>query len=691
MKTLYIVRHAKAVRRDLPISDIERTLSDRGQRDAHVMAEYTHIHGPIPELLLSSPAVRAFATARAFAQIYQYPVARIRTYPCLYHDTDTNALLQLVQHLDDAMQTAMVCTHHPLCTNSAHDLAPTFCQTMPTSAVVCLQLHVSSWAEVAPGRGVAAWFHHPHHTPTHQPLAPAIDALRAPPALIFQPASSFDATHFANDLQDIYTVRSEPSTHRHVTYFETFDWRLYNQALTLQWEAPHLRLHALSDDRQHDRESLPAPPTHAAGLPLGDLRRRLEKVVDSRALLPLFDCASEFNPWRLLNADDKTVARLVVERHTCANAQGATPPLYRLCLKPLKGYAQEAEQVQQWLLAHGFLPTHMPLYASALAALDITPNDYSAKPLFQLTPEMRADAALRSILRFLFRIMRQNEAGIINDIDTEFLHDFRVASRRARSAVGQIKRVFDAPTTQQLKQDLASLGTMTNRLRDLDVYLLRQADYRAKLPVEHREALGALFDLLHHDRKQALQSLKRKLRGKTYAALMSRWETFLEAEPCTQALETAPNAARPIRKVAQKRLSKLSARVIKSGHLMLSGEHDERLHELRIDCKKLRYLLEFTSSLFPPAAVAPVLRHLRKLQDVLGDFHDGCVQQETLKAYAEYFEADTAEAEATHQAILHLIDILEQDKQVHKAAFSERFTTFAATIEGKHQPWKHKA
>lgn len=619
MKTLYIVRHAKAVSRGLPIPDVERTLSKRGQRDADGMARYTQAHGPIPDLLISSPAPRAFETARAFARVYQYPVARIRTYPCLYdEETDTRTFTQLVQRLDDAVQTAMVFGHNPLCSDSAHGLAPTFCQAMPTGAVACLQFHVSSWADIAPGRGVVLWFHAPKR---NQPSPPApaqdFDALQRPEAMIFQPASRFDASHLANGLQAVYTLRTESKTHRQVTYLDTFDWRLYNQSLTLQWEAPHLRLHALSDDRQLDGETLTEVPAFAADLPSGTLRQRLQKVTGIRALLPLFDCTSQDDTWHLLNADGKTVVRLVIERHTCANAHGRAPALSRVGLKPLKGYGQEAEQVQQWLLTHGFMPSHTTRYALALAVLGITPNSYNAKPQFQLEPGMRADAAVRHILRFLFNVMRQNEAGILDDLDTEFLHDFRVASRRARSAVGQLKRVFDEPATLRLKRDLASLGTMTNRVRDLDVYLLSQADYRAKLPVAHREAIEPLFDLLRRERKQAFHSLKRKLQAKTYAELMARWETFLHAEPVEPDPQTAPNAARPIRQVAQKRLAKLSGRVVESGRLLLANEDDERWHELRIDCKKLRYLLEFTGSLFPQPEVAPVVRHLRKLQDIL--------------------------------------------------------------------------
>ena len=327
------------------------------------------------------------------------------------------------------------------------------------------------------------------------------------------------------------------------------------------------------------------------------------------------------------------------------------------------------------------MPSQAPLYASALAALSITPDAYNAKLPPLSDPKMRTDAALRSILRFSFGVMRQNEAGVLDDIDTEFLHDFRVASRRARSAVGQFKDVFDPATTERLRRDLASIGAMTNRVRDLDVYLLRRADYCAKLPEAQQAAIEPLFERLQQDRKQAFNTLKRKLRAKTYADLMRRWETFLDAEPAAAA---GRNAARPIGKVAQKRLAKLAGRVLEDGHGLLANEDDERLHELRIDCKKLRYVLEFTSDLFPAPAVAPATRRLRKLQNVLGDFHDLQVQQESLESYAEHFQDDA------QQAIAHLINVLETEKQARKAAFAKQFRAFAASLDEKRRPWKRK-
>ena len=527
----------------------------------------------------------------------------------------------------------------------------------------------------------ATAIHNPKRKPDDPAPASPIDALQQPTALVFQPTSPLDAKQLLTDLQALYTVRKERTLERRVAYFDTFDWRLHNRSLTLQWEAPRLSLHRLDDDRLLERETLPAAPRCADELPAGAMRRRLAKAIGIRALLPLFDCASQYETWRLLNADDKTVVRLIIERHAC-RAQGRAPAWARLSLKPLKGYASEAEQAQQWLAARGFMPTRAPLYASALAALATAPNAYRAKLPPLSDPKMRADAALRSILRFLFGVMRQNEAGVLDDIDTEFLHDFRVASRRARSAVGQLKGVFDAATTERLRRDLAAIGAMTNRVRDLDVYLLRRAAYRAKLPEERQAAIEPLFDQLQQDRKQAFNTLKRKLRAKTYADLMRRWEAFLDAEP---AATMGPNAARPIGKLAQKRLAKLAGRVLEDGHRLLANEDDEGLHALRIDCKKLRYVLEFTSDLFPAPAVAPVARRLRKLQNALGDFHDLQVQQTTLGAYAARFQNAAAQ-----QAMAQLIDVLEVEKQARKAAFAKQFTAFAARVDAKRRPWKRK-
>ena len=92
--------------------------------------------------------------------------------------------------------------------------------------------------------------------------------------------------------------------------------------------------------------------------------------------------------------------------------------------------------------------------------------------------------------------MRANEAGVRAALDTEFLHDYRVAVRRTRSALSQLKGVFDPSRLAPFRKEFAWLGEVTGPLRDLDVYLLTLPDYRSELPVASRHDLDPLEQLL---------------------------------------------------------------------------------------------------------------------------------------------------------------------------------------------------
>jgi CHAD domain-containing protein len=120
---------------------------------------------------------------------------------------------------------------------------------------------------------------------------------------------------------------------------------------------------------------------------------------------------------------------------------------------------------------------------------------------------MRSDEASKIILRSLLQVMKTNEAYIEKDLDTEFLHDYRVAVRRTRSALGQIKNVFPKEPTLRFKKDFSFVGKLSNQLRDLDVYLLKKDAYKALLPSVLRDDIDPLFDYLSNKRSKALSKL----------------------------------------------------------------------------------------------------------------------------------------------------------------------------------------
>ena len=288
------------------------------------------------------------------------------------------------------------------------------------------------------------------------------------------------------------------------------------------------------------------------------------------------------------------------------------------------------------------------------------------------------DEATKVILRSLLQLIKGNEEGIKNDIDTEFLHDFRVAIRRTRSALGQIKEVFPADVTAQFQRDFAYLGSVTNRVRDLDVYLLHKERYTALLPAEVRPDIEPLFAHLQRERTMAFRTLVRLLCSKTYVDIMCRWDAFLAEPPAEDA--SAANASRPILEVARKRLRRRCRSVVQLGTGLLAETDGQRLHALRIACKKLRYVLEFFVSLFPGKKTAILVEHLRTLQDNLGRWHDLVVQQEALHHFATTFSGPDQQAHNTLRAIDRLINILEEEKQTVAQALPAIFTAFAARV-----------
>jgi CHAD domain-containing protein len=475
-------------------------------------------------------------------------------------------------------------------------------------------------------------------------------------------------------LRDAYPIHGDKCVTAHTGYYDTFDWRLFNQSLTFAYTPPHARLYSLPDERLVSQTDMTAPPRRLHDLPLGDLRTRLEPLLDARALLPLFDLTSHDQHLQLVDERDKTVLRLTVEQYTLGQNQEASL-LSRVGLQPLKGYGKDAKKLRQWLVQQTFTPCHDTLYELALNAVAKVPNDYDTKLRLQLDPSLRADEATKQILHVLLSVVRRNEAGIIDDIDTEFLHDFRVAIRRTRAALSQIKGVFPAPVTQRFKTHFAWVGSMTNRVRDLDVYLLKEESYKAKLPESQRDAIGPLFAMLRQERARAHAALVRQLHTRKYQDIMERWEAFLAA-PCDAVPDAAPSAARPILKLARKRLQKKGRAVVNLGMSLHGSREDKELHALRIECKKLRYLLEFFDSLCPEDKVSAMVKRLRKLQNNLGDFHDLCVQQADLYTFAERVATSKPHAPDVLLAMGSLINILEAEKTTACEKFPAMFVDF---------------
>jgi phosphohistidine phosphatase len=146
MKTLFLVRHAKSSRDDPALPDKERPLNDRGRRDAPRMGERLAEEGVQPDLIVSSPAVRALTTAELFAKQLDYKLKDIVVDKRLYAATPDD-LLEVIHELGDKSKRLMLFGHNPEFADLAHRLSNEIVE-MPTCAVAEFKFDTKSWSDV---------------------------------------------------------------------------------------------------------------------------------------------------------------------------------------------------------------------------------------------------------------------------------------------------------------------------------------------------------------------------------------------------------------------------------------------------------------------------------------------------------------------------------------------------------------
>jgi CHAD domain-containing protein len=419
-------------------------------------------------------------------------------------------------------------------------------------------------------------------------------------------------------------------------------------------------------------------PAFARDLPQEAFRDLLEPVGGIRRLSPLARVQYRWELRAGLNRDLKTVFRIRTETGV-AFPPGARHPHPRpdtLRILPLKGYDKESREVARFLWrSFGLRATGRSEMELAARAVGNPPGSYDGSASPFLKPDQSADEATRKILDTLLGIVQANRQGVLEDRDPEFLHDFRVAIRRTRSALGQMREVLSPSTLAKFEREFRWLGGRTGPTRDIDVYLLKIPEYRAALPDRVTDDLEPLVWFLEKKKRQEHRRLVRTLESGRYARLLTEWGDFLAAPAPEEAF--SPTALRPILEVASERIWKLFKRILKRGSAIDASTPAKALHRLRIDCKNLRYLMTFFQSLYPPEELGPLIREQKRLQDNLGDFNDLQVQRDALRGFAEEMLDTGVGPPATLMAMGRLMGQLETRQAAEREAFRHHFQRFS--------------
>jgi phosphohistidine phosphatase len=144
MKILTIVRHAKSSWNDTSLSDRKRPLNKRGERDAPIMGKRISDHGIRPSLIVTSPATRAWKTAKIIARELNYPKEFLQREDHLYL-ASRDEILDIIVAQDNGFNNLMVVGHNPGLTDLVNFLQPGLTINLPTAGVVSVQIDQDNW------------------------------------------------------------------------------------------------------------------------------------------------------------------------------------------------------------------------------------------------------------------------------------------------------------------------------------------------------------------------------------------------------------------------------------------------------------------------------------------------------------------------------------------------------------------
>jgi len=493
---------------------------------------------------------------------------------------------------------------------------------------------------------------------------------------------------------------------------DTFDRRLRAAGLTLEHEivssAERLVLGRL-DGQATVVVSVEDPrwPALADALPPGPARDAIAAVTGVRALTVVSDERRRIQRLALQDKEGKTVARVELDEPKSSAARPA-----QVTVRALRGYDDQARRADRLLVGLGLRAVGQQEDRESGPAPGTPAADREAP----------ARVLLAAALSGFLVTMRENVPGLLDDVDTEFLHDFRVSVRRTRATLKLGRPALPEVMRSRWEPAFKWLGDLTTPVRDLDVYELDLPVMSRWLVTADPADLAPLARHLRSRRMEELNALVRALRSARFRRLVSEWDEELARlgnlpasdlpdgdppdgdppdgdvpdgdvpdgdppdgdPPDGDATDgDVPDGGLPdgdlpdgdatddvhddvdrepllAGELADRSISRAYRRVARGGALIGAGSPAGDLHELRKKCKELRYALEVFSPLVDQAARKRAVADLKDLQDVLGRFQDCEVQRRALRGFAEEMitAASTTADPATAGAMLAMGELI---------------------------------
>lgn len=253
-----------------------------------------------------------------------------------------------------------------------------------------------------------------------------------------------------------------------------------------------------------------------------------------------------------------------------------------------------------------------------------------------------------------YDILKNKELLIEDNSNIEYLHDLRVAVRKVRAIFVILEEYFLSDRLMICKKKFNKIGKITNAPRDLDVYLETLENFSLSMPNGDKNKLDRLLSILKLQRDEEYKVLISFIRSSKFIKTLDKFSLFTKGE-CYSAL-----SEQDAKIVAKNRLSSLYEKISSDCHKLTITSSNKDFHKLRIEFKKLRYLIELFLPVYRKKKSLLLVSKLKSLQTQLGNFNDLDVQLNTLDSFITKYDLDIKEQEIIK--ILQLKFLKEQQE-----------------------------
>lgn len=460
------------------------------------------------------------------------------------------------------------------------------------------------------------------------------------------------------------------------TLLDTFDGRLHAGGVRVELRdgVGGTQLVVSGGGSAPARASVDGAPVMPGDLPAGPLRARLAPLLEVRALRPTVRVTAR--QATAVRRDKAGKALVTVDLHDgLAGDAGPSASLpWAAEVTSFRGYPRAARDAEDLLSSLDLDRREGDTLELVADHGGIDLRGFVGSPTVPLDPWEPAVGGFRRVLVNLADTIEANLDGTIADVDTEFLHELRVAVRRTRSVLSHGKRVLPADGRDHFGAEFRWLGTVTSPARDQDVYVLEWPTYVAPLDPEAVAALEPVLGHVRHRREAERDVLRAHLESSRFRGLLTGWRVWLAA-PVDEA-SMARKSMRALGPVVAGRLVEAQDRLLARGRGIGPATAAEELHELRKDAKRLRYLLECFGGVLPVALRKPFVQRLKALQDNLGEHQDTEVHTVQLRALSRELHGSAGVTAETLVAIGRLTEIFEQRRLAARDEFAGRFAAY---------------